>query len=148
MNVREIMTENPVYCTDRTSLHDVAQMMAEHDCGCIPVVESEENRKPIGMITDRDITIRTVAHNKNPLQMIVGEVMTDAAVTVTPETSVEQCCQAMERNQVRRVAVVDESGVLCGMVAQADVARKADEAKTAELVKDVSQPEQTATASQ
>lgn len=148
MNVSEIMTKNPVYCTDRNSLHEVAQMMAEHDCGCIPVVESEENKKPIGMITDRDITIRTVAHNKNPLQMIVGEVMSDGAVTVAMDASVEECCQAMERNQIRRVAVVDENGALCGMVAQADVALTADGAKTAELVKDVSRPEQTAAASQ
>ena len=46
-----------------------------------------KQNKPIGMITDRDITIRTVAHNKNPLQMIAGEIMTDYVVTVTPETS-------------------------------------------------------------
>ena len=138
MKIEEIMTKNPKFCTDTTSLHEVAQMMLENDCGCIPVVENAENKKPIGMITDRDITIRTVAHNKNPLQMIAGEVMTDSVITVTPAMNVEECCQKMERNQIRRVAVVDENGACCGIVAQADIARTAPMFETAELVKDVS----------
>lgn len=138
MKISEIMTENPVCCTDTMSLHEAAQMMAEKDCGSIPVVKSPENKKPIGMITDRDITIRAVAQNKNPLEMIVAEAMTDNPITVTPETSVEECCETMERNQIRRVPVVDGAGNLCGIVAQADVARKAPKYETAELVKDIS----------
>jgi len=138
MKIEEIMTKAPKFCTDTMNLHEVAQMMLENDCGCIPVVENAENKKPIGMITDRDITIRTVAHNKNPLQMMAGEVMTDSVITVTPATSVEECCQTMERNQIRRVAVVDENGSCCGIVAQADIARTAPMFETAELVKDVS----------
>ena len=138
MKVAEIMTKDPAFATLDTSLHDVAQMMADNDCGCIPVTENAENRKPLGMITDRDITIRTVAHNKNPLNMIAGEVMTDSVITVTPAMSVEECVATMERNQIRRIAVVDEAGNLCGMVAQADIARTATPAETAELVKDVS----------
>jgi CBS domain-containing protein len=138
MKVAEIMTKNPAFATLDTSLHDVAQMMLENDCGCIPVTENEENRKPLGMITDRDIAIRTVAHNKNPLNMIAGEVMTDSVVTVTPDANIEECVGAMERNQIRRIAVVDETGNLCGIVAQADIARTAPLYETAELVKDVS----------
>jgi uncharacterized membrane protein len=138
MKVKEIMTKNPAYATLNTSLHDVAQMMAECDCGCIPVTEKAEDKKPIGMITDRDITLRTIAHNKNPLQMIAGEVMTDNVITITPEASIEDCVAVMEKNQIRRVAVVDEAGNLCGMVAQADVARQAPPFETAELLKDVS----------
>ena len=138
MKVKEIMTNDPTCCTDTVSLHEAAQMMANYNCGAIPVVESRENKKPIGMVTDRDITIRTLAHNKNPLKMVVGEVMTDNPITVTPETSIEECCQTMEKNQIRRVPVVDEAGVLCGIVAQADVARKAPGYEVAELVKDIS----------
>jgi CBS domain-containing protein len=90
------------------------------------------------MITDRDITIRTVAKGKNPLDMTVSEAMTTNALTVTPETSLEDCCNLMEKNQVRRVAVVDENGACCGIIAQADIALNAKDDKTAEVVQEVS----------
>jgi CBS domain-containing protein len=138
MKVKEIMKENPAFATLNTSLHDVAQMMMDNDCGCIPVVENRDSKKPLGVLTDRDITLRTVAHNKNPLTMVAGEIITDNIVTVTPETNIEDCIAAMEKNQLRRMVVIDDAGNLCGMVAQADIARQAPEPKTAELVKDIS----------
>ncbi|CAN5793318.1 CBS domain-containing protein [soil metagenome] len=138
MKVEEIMTKNPACCTADSKLQEVAQMMVKNDCGCIPVVENENSKKPIGMITDRDITIRTVAEGKNPLDLTAGDVMTDQVITVTSDTSVEDCCNKMESNQIRRVAVVDENGGCCGIVAQADVAINADKNKTAEVVQEVS----------
>jgi CBS domain-containing protein len=138
MKVKEIMTENPAYATIETSLHDVAQMMSEQDCGVIPVVESGGGKKPVGVITDRDLALRTIAHNKNPLNMIAGEAMTDKVITIGPDMSVEDCIDTMESNQIRRVLVVDEKGDLLGIVAQADIARKAPAFETAELVKDIS----------
>jgi CBS domain-containing protein len=138
MKVRDIMTENPACCLTTTSLQETARMMHDHDCGCIPVVEDLESKKPIGTITDRDITIRTIAHGKNPMQMTAGEVMTTQVVTVTPDTSVEECSNTMEKNQIRRVVVVDENGACCGMVAQADIAINADHRTAAEVVQEVS----------
>lgn len=138
MKIKKIMTREPAFATVNTSLHEVAQLMAENDCGCLPVVDSNADLRPIGMITDRDITIRTVAHNKNPLNMIAGEIMTDNPITATPDTSVEECIRLMERNQIRRIAVVDDLGNLCGMISQADIAINARPRETAELVKDVS----------
>ncbi len=138
MLVREIMSENPACCTPDTSLQEVAKMMVDNDCGCIPVVESESGKKPIGMITDRDITIRTVAEGRNPLDLTAADAMSNDAVTVTPETSVEDCCNMMEDKQIRRVAVVDKNGGCCGMVAQADVAQYASPGQTAEVIKEVS----------
>lgn len=70
--------------------------------------------------------------------MVAGEIITDSVITVTPETSVEDCVATMERNEIRRVIVVDENGNLCGIVAQADIARNAPLFETAELVKDIS----------
>jgi CBS domain-containing protein len=136
--VEEIMTKDPACCTAETNLREVARLMVENDCGCIPIVESEESKKPIGMITDRDITVRAVAEGKNPLDLTAADVMTGQVVTVTPDTSVEDCCNKMEDKQIRRIAVVDENGVCCGIVAQADVAINADQRKTAEVVQEVS----------
>jgi CBS-domain-containing membrane protein len=64
--------------------------------------------------------------------------MTANVMTVTPETSLEECCNLMEEHQIRRVAVVDKNGSCCGMIAQADIAVNADSSKTAEVVQEVS----------
>lgn len=138
MKVKEIMTQNPVTAAVNGSLYEVAQKMTENDCGIIPIVENEGNKKPIGVITDRDIVVRTLAHHKNPLNMVAGEVMTNDVVAVTPENTVEECIAVMEKNQIRRILVLDDAGELAGIVAQADIARIAPALETAGLVKDVS----------
>ena len=142
MHVRNVMTENPACCTPDTNLQEVARMMVENDCGCVPVVEDQETRKTVGVVTDRDITCRAVAEGKDPTQMTARDVMTDNVVTVTPETDVSDCCNVMEENQVRRVPVVNEQGSCCGMVAQADIARDTSNDKTAQVVERVSKPTQ------
>ena len=138
MNVREVMTADPACCTADTPLTEVAKMMVECDCGAIPVVDNQDSKKPVGMITDRDITIRTVAEGRNPLDLTASDAMTVNVMTVTPETSIEECCNLMEDQQIRRVVVVDENGFCCGMIAQADIAINADSRKTAEVVQEVS----------
>lgn len=138
MKVQEIMTKNPACCMPTSSLQETAKMMVDHDCGCIPVVEDIDSKKPVGMITDRDITIRTVADGKNPLEMTVNDVMSKNVVSVKSDSSVEDCCNLMEENQVRRVAVVDENGGCCGIVAQADIAIKAEDSKTDKVVEKIS----------
>lgn len=138
MNVEQIMTKDPACCTADTGLQEVAQMMVDNDCGCIPVVEDEKSKVPVGMITDRDITCRVVAAGKNPLDLTAGDAMTSSVVSVSPDTPIEECFNLMESSQIRRIAVVDESGACCGIVAQADVAANASDAKTAEVVQEVS----------
>ncbi|MBS1797764.1 MAG: CBS domain-containing protein [Acidobacteria bacterium] len=138
MKVKEIMTHQPVYGTPDTSIHVIAQLMAENDCGCIPIVASEEVHYPIGVVTDRDIVLRTVALNNNPLNYKAADIMTNTIFTTTPETALEECCRLMETHQIRRLAVVDPNGALCGMISQADIATHAPPEKTAEVVQVVS----------
>ena len=146
MQVKEIMTKDVACCTPETGLQEVARLMAEHDCGAIPVVEDERSRRPVSVVTDRDIACRTVAEGKNPLELTAGDCMTAECVTVTPEMDVEDCCRVMEENQVRRVPVVDERGGCCGVVAQADVAEHAGGRETSEVVREVSRPTEAASA--
>lgn len=122
MQIREIMTKDPACCTPDSTLQEVSQLMVEHDCGLIPVVESRLSMKPIGTITDRDITIRTAALGKNPVKMKAAEIMTTDIVTIPPETSVQQCAEVMKKEDIRRVLVVDNTGRCVGIVAQADLA--------------------------
>lgn len=138
MQVKEIMSNEPACCSPDTPLPEVARMMVDRDCGEIPVVDGQ--RKPIGVVTDRDITTRTVAQQRNPLELTARDCMSSPVVSVTPETSVDDCCKTMEEHQIRRVPVVDEAGSCCGMVAQSDVAQHAPKEETAEVVREVSRP--------
>lgn len=140
MNVRDVMTSEPVCGTPETSLREIARLMVEHDCGEIPIVDSRSSLRPIGVVTDRDITCRVVAAGRNPLELTAADCMSSPAICVTPDTNLEECCNLMEENQVRRVPVVDESGRCCGIVSQSDVARKGSRSLASDLVREVSEP--------
>ena len=146
MQVKEVMTADPACCTSETALQEVAQMMVDHDCGEIPVVDNKETKLPIGVITDRDIVCRTVARGLNPLDLAVGDCMSKPCVTVTPDMSVEECSRILEENKIRRVPVVDADGSCCGIVALADIALHARRNVAAEVVKEVSEPTAAASA--
>jgi CBS domain-containing protein len=72
---KDIMIANVACCTPEHSVQEAAEMMARHDCGEIAVVDTEENLKPVGVITDRDITWRVVATGKSPEQTSVRDAM-------------------------------------------------------------------------
>lgn len=137
MTVDQIMTTSVACCRPETSLNQVARMMVEHDCGEIPV--TDENNRLVGVITDRDICCRAVAHDCNPCEMMANDIMSTPVVSATPEMSAEECANLMERNMIRRIPVVDENGCCCGIVSQADFANKTD-GLVDELVREVSQP--------
>ncbi|HKR59184.1 MAG TPA: CBS domain-containing protein [Pyrinomonadaceae bacterium] len=137
MKVKDVMTADPACCSPDTNLKEVAQLMVKHDCGEIPVVK---NKKPVGVITDRDIVVRTIAKGTNPLDLTAADSMTKPCVTVTPETSIEECGKILETNKIRRVPVIDTDGTCCGIVALADIALRATPAVTSEVVKEVSEP--------
>ncbi len=140
MQVKDVMTADPACCVSETALQEVAQMMVDHDCGEIPVVEKKETKIPIGVVTDRDIVCRTVARGINPLDLTVADCMSSPCVTVTPEMSIEECSKIMEENKIRRVPVLDADGCCCGIVSLADIALHARRSVAAEVVKEVSEP--------
>ena len=140
MKVRDIMTAPVACCTAESGLHEVARMMVDNDCGEIPVVDGRDTMRPVGVVTDRDITCRTVALGQNPLLMRASDCMSSPAISVRPDDDVEECVRTLEDHQIRRVPGVDASGRLIGMVAQADIARHASKADTAEVLREVSKP--------
>jgi CBS domain-containing protein len=140
MQVKDIMTADPACCTPETGLQIVAQMMIDHDCGEVPVVDNTKRRKPIGVITDRDIVCRAVAKGLNTLELKVADCMTEPSITVPFDMSLEECCRILEENQIRRVPVVDAGGSCCGIVALADIALHAKKTAAAEVLKEVSVP--------
>ncbi len=140
MKIREVMTPNPACCTPDTSLREVAEMFVEYDCGAVPVVDNKESMRTLGIVTDRDIACRAIAKGANALELAARDCMSSPGVTVRAEESLDAAITAMEENRVRRLIVVDELGRCCGIVSQADIALKAPKSKTAEVVREVSEP--------
>ena len=138
MQVKDIMTSNPACAVPESSLIEVARMMLDYDCGEIPVVENQETKVPVGVITDRDIVCRTIAKGVDPMDLNVEEIMSTPVVTATPDMSFEDCCNLLEEKQIRRVPVVDENGACCGIVALADIAKYSTKEAAGETVQEIS----------
>lgn len=119
MDIQQVMTRHPRVCRASATLHDAARLMLEEDVGEIPVVD--ESRQVLGVITDRDIVVRCVAAGINPQDASVDSCMTAPALTITDAATLEDCAELMAGQQIRRVPVVDADGVICGIVAQADL---------------------------
>ena len=138
MKVTEIMARNPVCCTPEADLQSVAKLMRDNDCGEIPVIEDENSHRLVGVITDRDIVCRSVADGYRPDEVKVEECMSAPATSITMDADVEQAVETMQKQQIRRIPVVDREKRCVGIVAQADVARSSPREKTGEVVKNIS----------
>ncbi|WP_426744991.1 CBS domain-containing protein [Myxococcus faecalis] len=136
MKVEEAMTANPVTCLPDTGIEQAARWMVECDCGALPVIDADN--RPLGIITDRDITCRIIAKGKDPYMLDVTAAMSAPAATVYRDTPLEDCLALMEQNQVRRMVVLDDDNTVCGMVAQADLVKRLGAEETAELMREVS----------
>ena len=137
LRCREIMSKNVQTANRETSLKDVAQILKEADIGILPIVEKDSS-KLIGLVTDRDIVVRAVAEGKSA-ETPVGEIMTDELFTAKPEDFAFEAIRTMGERQVRRVPIVDDEGVLQGIVSMADIALEMeDEREIAETLEDIS----------
>ena len=132
---RDIMTSDVTTATRAMPLREVAAMMRGGDVGSVPVVE---DGKLVGIVTDRDIVIRSIAEGKNA-DSPVGDAMTTEIFSVNPDDFVFEAIRLMGDKQVRRIPVVDEGGRLAGIIAMADVALQTeDEREIAEALEDIS----------
>jgi CBS domain-containing protein len=133
--VREVMTSKLCSIdTDKTVVY-AAKMMRDEDVGIAPIVEGD---RLVGVLTDRDIAVRVVAEGRDPEQVKVTEVASRDVVTLDPQQDLDEALRLMARHQVRRLPVVEEDGRLVGVVAQADVAQQGDDARTGEVVEQIS----------
>lgn len=142
MNARELMTRQPACCTPEDTIQQAAQLMRDHDCGCLPVVEDRNSNRLVGVVTDRDITIRCTAEGQGPTAR-VKDAMSPNPRFCRPEDTVETVERIMADDQVRRVPVVDERGACVGMIAQADLAlnhQAASDSEVGKVVERISEP--------
>ena len=124
LTAREIMTRQVKSVGLDSGLRDVARLMKEEDCGIVPVVD--ERGRLRGVLTDRDLVLRTLAEGRSPDSMVAREIMTDDVEAVMPDEDIHSLLGLMGRRQVRRVPVVERDDRLVGIISMADIANRAD----------------------
>lgn len=138
-NCQDVMTRNPATCSGQSPVTEAAQLMEREGVGAIPVCE---NGRLEGILTDRDIAVRVVAGGRDPRQTRIADVMTRDPNCVKADEPIDRALEVMEASQVRRIPVIDGSGKLVGIIAQADIAtRLGDDHATGEVVEAISKPE-------
>ena len=137
----EVMTREPACCEPGDPVSRVAGIMKREDVGSVPVVESQEDKKLVGIVTDRDLVLKVLAGGADMQQATVRDAMTPDPASCRETDPVEKAVQLMSDRQVRRMPIVDDQGRLAGIIAQADVAtRISRDATTGELVEAISEP--------
>lgn len=145
MRAREIMTASPACCTPESTAYEAARLMAECDCGEVPVVETTESMQLVGVVTDRDLVVRGLAQRKGA-DATVRDLMTPDPFCCRPDDNVKDVERTMAERQVRRIPVVDADNRCVGIIAQADLARAAREGhgvteqEVARVVERISEP--------
>lgn len=112
------MTREVISVHNSDTVETAAQLMKQYNIGSVPVCEDE---KVIGIITDRDITLRSASSGQNVMRQTVREIMTSNPVTVSSNTDVHEAARIMGERQIRRLPVV-ENGKLVGIVSIGDLA--------------------------
>jgi CBS domain-containing protein len=130
--VREAMHEGCECIGENQSLLDAAKRMEQLDIGAMPICGEDDRLK--GMITDRDIVVKALAHDKDPAATKAAELAQDRLVFVRSDAPIDQALSLMQEHKVKRLPVIDEDKRLCGMVSEADIAKRLPQAKTGEVV--------------
>lgn len=139
MKAQEIMTKDPRVVTPETPVQEAARLMQSEDTGVLPVVESMQSRRLVGVVTDRDLALRVVAEGKVSAQ--VRDAMSSGVKTAKPGDNVKDVMALMASEQVRRIPIVDDAGTVVGIVSQADVVREADDKRAEQTIEAISRPE-------
>lgn len=137
----EVMTREPACCEPGDSIVRAASLMKQEDVGSLPVVDSHEDRKLIGIVTDRDLVVRVLAEGNQVDRATVRDAMSSDPSACRETDDVERAVQLMAERQVRRMPIVDGQGRLVGIIAQADVATRVNrDQQTGEMVEAISEP--------
>ena len=136
----EVMTKNPVCCLPTDLVSKAAGLMKSQDIGPVPIIENEQTRKLVGIVTDRDLALKVVAEGRDPKSTNTEAVMTRKVVTCLADDDLQKALDAMSGHKLRRIPVVDNNNAIVGIIAQADVATRVDQPeKTAAMVRGISQ---------
>ena len=139
----DVMTKDVVTGTPENTIVEVARLMKTEDIGPVLIVDNEQSKTLVGIVTDRDIVVKVIAEGQDVKTTRVGDVMSKKLVTCHADDAVDVAMKAMAQFQLRRIPVVGDNMTLVGIISQADVATRVDAPeKTGEVVREIS--EQTA----
>ena len=138
MQIREIMTRHPVVTPPDTTLQEAAKVMRDLDSGVLPIGEDD---RLLGILTDRDITVRATAEGKDPNSTPVREVMSSEVVACFEDEDEQEAAAKMQEHQLRRLVVLDRNERLVGIVSMGDLALyTTDDRLAGEVTEAVSEP--------
>jgi CBS domain-containing protein len=130
--VREAMHEGCECIGENQSLLDAAKRMEQLDIGAMPICGEDDRLK--GMITDRDIVVKALAHGKDPATTRAGELAQERLVFVRADDPMDRALTRMQEHKVKRLPVLDANKRLCGMITEADIATHMPQDRTGEMV--------------
>ncbi|MFO7324197.1 MAG: CBS domain-containing protein [Pseudomonadota bacterium] len=130
MQVEHLMSKQVVCCSPEDSLSRAAQLMWDHDCGCLPVCTGNGASRVSGVITDRDICMSALFQGRPLAELKVADAMSRQVYTCRPTDSLADVERIMSEARIRRLPVVDAEGSLVGMITLADLAREAEREST------------------
>jgi CBS domain-containing protein len=133
---RDLMTPGAECVNVDETLADAARKMRDLDVGALPICGSDN--RLAGVLTDRDIVVRSVAEGQNPAEVKAGDLAQGKPVTIGADDSVEKAMRTMSEHQIRRLPVID-GHQLVGMLAQADLAREMSAEDVGDVVREVSE---------
>lgn len=131
MTVKDLLTSDVKSCSADTDLATAAQIMWDCDCGIVPVVNDE--RKVIGMITDRDVCIAAATRSTSPSNIRVGDVISGEVYSCAREDDVRTAMKTMKNQRVRRLPVLDRQERLVGIISLNDLVLRAECREGAEV---------------
>src|SRR5687767_5745939 len=134
--IREIMTADARCVAPETKLTEAAKLMAELDVGALPVCSHD---RLAGMVTDRDIAVRAIAHGRDPNQTTVRDVMTGGIVFIYEDEDVEEAARLFETKRIRRLPVLNREKRMVGIISLGDLAVNASTSLSGEALKEVSE---------
>ena len=138
MQVKDVMTKGAEVVRPDATLQEAANKMRSLDIGPLPVCDGE---KLVGVLTDRDITVRATAEGLDPKQTRVREVMSKELITCLEDQDVKEAAELMQSKQIRRVPILNKDKRLVGMLSLGDLAHRTQDSKLAgKTLEEVSTP--------
>ena len=125
MQVEQIMTKDVCSCGPGMNAATAAELMWKNNIGSLPIVE--DGGRVVGIVTDRDLFLALGTGNRRPGELPVGEIMTKDLALSTPRSDVRDALKTMAQRQLRRLPVVDDGGAIVGILSLGDVALRADD---------------------
>jgi CBS domain-containing protein len=134
MKVQDVMMRTPAFCSPETNLGAAVEILWNRNCGMLPIVDSQQ--KVVGIVTDRDLCVAMGTRNRLPGDISVSEVASGNVYSCKPGDDIHAALETMKKQKVRRLAVVNETGALEGILSMDDVVLHAEAGgagRTAEL---------------